>query len=524
VIHPPSPAERDTAGADVPAVARGGLLNLLGAGVAAVAGVLLVVVVSRTLPQDKAGTFFTLTSLFLLAEMVTRLGTGTGLVYFVARQRSLGRPDLVRAFRRVALVPVLVAGGVTAGVLAFSAPWLAELAGGDLDGVRPAVLLLAVLLPVAALSDTLLTASRGYSSMRPTVVLDRVLRPVLQVALVAAAAGGPLVVLAGAWAAPWVASAVLAWCWLARLDRLHLPPAATPPTRGDWRAFWRFTGPRAVTSVVQVALQRLDIVLVAALIGPAPAAVYTAATRFLVVGQLSGTAITTAAQPRLAGLLAVGARSATRSIYQSATAWLVLLTWPVYLLSAVFADVVLSIFGSGYQSGRPVVVVLAVAMLLATACGMVDTLLNMAGRTMWTLANSVAALVTMVAVDLLLIPRIGILGAAVGWAAAILVNNLLPLAQLIGSLRLHPFGRATLSAALLALLCFGAAPAAARTLFTDEPVAVAAVVLLGAAAYAAAVLRWPRALALPRLRTLRGGAAPSSVPAPNDRTPVGGIL
>jgi hydrogenase-4 component E len=41
--------------------------------------------------------------------------------------------------------------------------------------------------------------------------------------------------------------------------------------------------------------------------------------------------------------------------------------------------------------------VLAGAMLVATACGMVDMLLNMAGRTSWTLANSLVALAVMVA-------------------------------------------------------------------------------------------------------------------------------
>jgi O-antigen/teichoic acid export membrane protein len=451
-------------------VARGGMLNLLGAGVSAVAGVALTIVITRSLPKDEAGVFFALTSLFLLAEMVGRLGTGTGLVYFIARLRTLGSPARIRAFQRVALTPVIILSLVLSAVLIGWASWFVRLVGGPADEGRTALIVLALLLPATALSDALLSATRGFATMLPTVAVDRIGRALLQLGLVSVAVtGGSLAVLAGAWALPFAISTALAWLWLLRLSR-RLPDdpgvGSGGAGRGErraapWAEFWRFTGPRALNSLAQLALQRLDIILVTALSGPAQAAVYTAATRFLVVGQLASAAISTAAQPRLAELLAVHDRQSAQKVYQSATAWLVLLTWPLYLLCAVFADVVLSAFGSGYAAGRPVVLVLAGAMLLSTACGMVNMMLNMAGRTSWTLANSVVAVGVMLLVDLLLIPRLGILGAGIGWAAAIIANNALPLGQLHVSMGLHPFGRATFMAAGLSAVCFGAIPTAA---------------------------------------------------------------
>ena len=510
--HSPAPAS-----ADMPGIARGGLLNLAGAGISAVTGVVLTIVVTRALSKDDAGIFFTLTSLFLLAETVACLGTGTGLVYFTARLRSLGRPQLVRGFQRVGVLPVLALSLAVAAGMVLAAGAVAGVVGDTSADVRTAVLVMAVLLPVAALSDTLLAATRGHAAMRPTVVLERVGRPLVQLALVAVAlVSGSVAVVAGAWVLPWVVTAVLAWRWLSRLQR-HLP-APERPSRGTWREFWSFTWPRAVNSLAQIALQRLDIVLIAVLIGPAEAAVYTAATRFLVVGQLSSTAVSSAAQPRLAGLLAVDDRRSAGTVYRSATAWIVLLTWPLYLLCAVFADVVLSVFGAGYEDGRPVVLVLTAAMLVATACGMVDMLLNMAGRTTMTLVNSVVAVCVMVGLDLVLIPAMGILGAAVGWAAAIVVNNLLPLAQLVVVLRLHPFGRATLTAGALAAVCFGLLPAAARLLLPGESAAALAAIALGAAVYGTACLRWQARLGLPALSELRPRA---SRPSPAGSFPDG---
>jgi O-antigen/teichoic acid export membrane protein len=509
--------------AGLPSIARGGALNLVGAGISAVAGLLLVVLVTRALPRSDAGVFFALTSVFLLAEMVARLGTGTGLVYFIARLRAVGRTDRIRAFQRVALTPVVLLALLTSAALVAWSGDVARLLGGPVGPTRTAVVVLALLLPVTTLSDTLLAATRGHATMVPTVALDRIGRPLLQLGLVAVAVtGSSTALLAGAWALPWAVSAALAWWWLLRLgQQLHAgrhSVAAHPPVgEGDapapWREFWTFTWPRAINSLAQLALQRLDIVLVTVLIGPAQGAVYTAATRFLVVGQLTGTAIATAAQPRLAEQLAVGDRAGAKAVYQAATAWIVLLNWPLYLLCAVFADVVLAVFGDGYDAGRPVVLVLAGAMLFATACGMVDMLLNMAGRTSWTLANSVVALVVMVSVDLVLIPRLGILGAGIGWAAAIVANNALPLTQLVVSMGLHPFGRATVRASALSAACFGVLPGGAALLLPGNALAAGAAVLVGGALFLVVALRRRAALGLPTLRSLR--PARRAVPDPD---------
>jgi O-antigen/teichoic acid export membrane protein len=177
-------------------------------------------------------------------------------------------------------------------------------------------------------------------------------------------------------------------------------------------------------------------------------------------------------------MLSVDNRAGANRLYQMATAWLVLISWPLHLLVLVYADFYLSVFGPSYVSAAPAVRVLAAAMLIATGCGMVDIVLSMAGRTAWNLMNVLLALAVMVAIDFYAIPRLGALGAAIGLAAAVVTNNLLPLAQLGLSLRLHPFGPPTRYAMALALLSFGLVP------WLTRPVSAAAGPLLGMTVYA----------------------------------------
>ncbi|NUT35543.1 MAG: multi antimicrobial extrusion protein MatE, partial [Hamadaea sp.] len=451
-----------------------------GAALAGLAGLGVTWLAARGLGAEQAGSLFAAMAAFTLVGGVARLGTVTGLVYWPARLRALSTPDLIGACLRAALPPVALAGLLLA-VLTFAlAPVVAPAYAGPLRA-------LAIFVPIAALADALLAATRGYRQMRPTVLLEKIVRPGAQLVLVvtAFAAGAPVALWSVAWALPYLPVCVIAGVLVWRLSRPSRRPHPRPrlviigPTtlsqrmirpfqRRGWTndhremggRFWRFTAPRAVANVAQTALQRVDVLLVAALAGLAPAAAYAVAGRFVVLGQLANGAINQVVQPRLAETLAVGDLPAARRLYRTATGWLILTSWPLHLTVLQFAGDYLALFGTHYKQAAPVVRILALAMLVATGCGMVDMVLAMGGRTVWNLANVLTALTVMVAVDLLLIPAYGIVGAAIGLACAVAVNNLLPLGQILLTLRLHPFGGETFAAALLTLVCFGAVPAA----------------------------------------------------------------
>ena len=334
-------------------VARGGVLNLVGAGVAGLSTVALTVIITRSFSRAAAGAFFTAMSLFLIVEAVASLGAATGTVYFIARLRSLGQQHRVPEVLRTAIRPVAIVSVAAAVVLALlAAPVARLLAGGQLGqaGARPAEVAaelrsLAVALPFAAMLDTLLGATRGYRDMGPTVLVDRIGRPVLQLAgLAAAAAAGSAALLAPLWALPYLPAACLVWLWLRRIQRRRRgqgqPPSAQAaargrgparrrwgsggsPCRGAWRRLPRSPSSASTSSWWPSCAARRQ------------AAVYTAATRFLVAGQFGNQAISMAAQPRFTEMFAQGDRQAANRVYQATTAWLILLTWPLYLLAVV---------------------------------------------------------------------------------------------------------------------------------------------------------------------------------------------
>ncbi len=204
--------------------------------------------------------------------------------------------------------------------------------------------------------------------------------------------------------------------------------------------------------------RRFDILLVAALAGPADAAVYTAATRFLVLGNLGIQAVLMTVSPQLARLFARHDNAGANRVFATSTLWTMVFSWPLYLVTAAAAGLVIPVFGAGYSAGTSSVVVLSVAMLVSTACGSVDAVLLMSGRSVLSLVNAVVTLAVNVGLDLVLIPRYGILGAAVGWACSIALRNVLALAQVRLLLGMWAFTRRTALVAGFSTVCFAAVP------------------------------------------------------------------
>jgi O-antigen/teichoic acid export membrane protein len=386
-------------------------------------------------------------------------------------------------------------GAAVALVLA-AEPLARLLVGPEQEALGTAALrLLALFVPIAALHQAVSAATQGFHTMAPTVWVDKIGRPVLQLALLLAVVLGaatlpglPGAVLA--WSLPYAAALVVTVWWLQRLVRRdhHSTPVVKRTVTRKTREFWSYTGPRSIAVCGQIVLQRLDIVLVAILLGAAPAAVYTAATRFAVLVQLGSQAVALATQSRLSQLAAQDDLASVRVVYQTATAWVIGLTWPLNALAAVYATELLDLFGPGYDQGRWVVVLLAAGMLVATGCGMVSMVLVMLGRTVDNLVNVGVAVGVSVVLDLVLIPHFGLIGAGLAWALAMAVANLLPLAQIHHRFGLHPFGRTTVATAALALACWLVLPLAASAV-TDNVTVTVAALITAAVAYALGLAR-----------------------------------
>jgi O-antigen/teichoic acid export membrane protein len=472
ISDPEAAAEEERkAGADISAMARGGLLNLVGAVGTGVLTFALVTVLTRGLGAASYGAFVSAMGLFTILSNTAELGADTGIVRSISRLRALDRVRDIRKTVFVAFLPPLAVSVLFGVALWVWAPQLAEIfgKGEGSEDIAEFARWMAPFVAAGGVVRVILSGTRGFGTMIPSVVVDKLGRPFLQVAaalaIIVVAGGGKANhgLIALSWALPQLLGAVIGiwWFWglllkAERRDRRVNGKRRSRPTTVLASKFWRFTAPRGMAGVFQIVVLWLNTLLVGRLASTEKAGIFNAATRYITAGLMVGVAIQQVAGPKLSELMAQRSWDRARGVYQTTTGWLMVATWPLYLTFALFAPTLLDLFGKGFEGGAGALQVLGLTMLVATAVGTVDMVLLMGGKSSWNLINTVVALTSNIILNLLLIPRYGGTGAAIAWSSSILLTNLMPLVQVWKFLGMHPFGRGFPKVVLAAGAAYGA--------------------------------------------------------------------
>ena len=129
--------------------------------------------------------------------------------------------------------------------------------------------------------------------------------------------------------------------------------------------------------------------------------------------------------PMLARLYARNAHREMRDFYWRSTLWVTVLSFPVFLLTFSFASATTSgILGERYADSAAIMAVLALGYFFHCSLGFNGLTLRVFGKLRYTVCIDVAAAVTNVLVNLLLIPRWGAVGAAVGTSGTMVLHNI----------------------------------------------------------------------------------------------------
>ena len=461
-------------GASVGSVARGGALNLAGSVVYGAANFVLLVVLNRVLGTAEAGIVLVAIAIFNIMETVAELGCGTGLVRMLSRDRAMNHEERLRATVIVGVVPVAIAGTLSAALLfAVAEPFARLLADdGQTQVVADVLRAMAPFLPFASLHYVVVGATRGFNTMLPQTLIERIGRALTLPLVVAAAVAmgmGPVGV-----GAMWAATTVVGLGFSARALATRVRKAEqargvepVPPSRPLAREFWSFTAPRAVGQTAEVAVSWIDTVLVGILVSTTAAGIYASGTRYILPGTYAAQALMQVTGPRISGLLAKGDKVEASHLLKVVAGWQVAVMWPMYLIIALFPSPLLRVFGEEVVAAKGALVAIAIAMLVTAPAGPVATVILMAGRSRQAMFNTLVLVAINVGGNLLFVPEHGITAAGVTWGVTILVAALLPGWQAARSLGVSTLGRPAAVGALVAAATVGTVGLGARLALGD---------------------------------------------------------
>ncbi|MGB6641764.1 MAG: polysaccharide biosynthesis C-terminal domain-containing protein, partial [Thermoanaerobaculia bacterium] len=180
------------------------------------------------------------------------------------------------------------------------------------------------------------------------------------------------------------------------------------------RELMLFSLPAALAGMLALVTMWIDRLLVAYFLTAADTGIYQAASQVAFIFILILNSFNGIFAPLIAGHFAAGRKQELNDLYKVSTKWGLYLALPVFLVIVIAPDEVLGVLlDSRYVVGALPLVVLSIAQVVNLATGAVGFILVMGGRQNSWLLLSGAALTVNIGLSLFLIPRHGLIGAAV---------------------------------------------------------------------------------------------------------------
>ncbi|MBE0428967.1 MAG: flippase [Thermoleophilia bacterium] len=449
-------------------LARGATINLLGAGARTSLLFVYTVFLARILPVDQLGEYFLMFAIINVLAMIATAGLDYGVVRYVSLFFGEKKLGLVRKTTLVGLAMGLSVGTVMALGLFLAAPWISQRFFGGSALAHNGLQIFAISIPLWVAARVFNATTQGLHKMEYQVYsrdLGEQLSK-LGFSVLAVVMGAGLIGIV--WAN--VASMVVAMAMSVAFALMIIPkdpgPKAVDVKAGKLLLFYSL--PLAFTTIVAILQQNVDMFFLGYLGTSEEVGFYGAAIRVGLVSAAILTAFGTMFAPIISDTYNRKKISELAGMFKTVTRWIFLVTLPLFLVVALFPGFVLKIFGGEFAEARGALVILAVAQLIHAGTGLAGMMVMMSGRPKMEFANVAVGLMANTAVCLIMIPRFGILGAAVANMVSAGVVNALRAIEVWLFMRVHAYDRRSLKP-LLAGASAAAVILAANILLPFEP-------------------------------------------------------
>jgi O-antigen/teichoic acid export membrane protein len=417
------------------------------------------IAVARNIGAHEFGAYMVGVGLSWVLAQIAPLGMTWAVVRYVAIYRSQDDQERVRGTVWLGVRITAISGTLLAVAMFLAAPMLAERILHD-PGFTVLLRVLSVCVPLSALTELLLASVQAHTRVVSTVVVRSVAVPALRLfgalgALVVFG-GGAVTVACGYLAAESVAL-LLAVASALRV----LPPG---PIRFPGRHVTRYARPLAAQRILESSTADFGNLVLSASHSVNLVALFTAALRFTEVANALFKAIGIALAPMVSDIHTADQHDHLARLYKAASRWVFAIGVPAFLVQVLFGRWLLTLFGEEFTAAYLALVIVAVGQLINYSTGVTVDVIRMIGRSGLMLANTVLDVTTYVTLNLVLVPRYGLTGAALAAAIQLSSSNVVRAVEVWVISRMHPYSRGFAKPLLAGLGAVGAVWAARQLL------------------------------------------------------------
>ena len=407
-------------------------------------------ILARLLGPAALGLYAMGMALLQMFEGVARLGMSNGVIRLGTRYRR----TTPAALKQVLTVAVTLSGGcglLVAGVLWVLAPWIASEIFGK-GSLAVVIRWFAAAVPLVAMLRVVAAATRVTLRTQYSVWASEIVPGIMNLLLLAAfwLAGEALLCAIAARVLSFGVALAIALFLLRRLFPGSL--SIHQYDRRTARHLLAFSLPTALASILS-SLFLSDRLLIGVFLTPADVGVYQVAaqTSLVLASLLAG--VNAIFVPMAADLHHRGEHQRLESLFRISTRWGLHAATPLFLVMITFSPEILdTLYGAEYRGAAVSLVILSCGQLVNVATGAADSVLTMSGHPKRWLAITVAAVAANLGLNLILIPRAGIAGAAMATSLTSLLRFSAALWQVRAHVGIWPYDRRYAKSAAAALV------------------------------------------------------------------------
>lgn len=395
--------------------------RLLSAGLMLVSQVLIV----RYLSTADYGAWAYALAFVVFWQTISNLGFQDAITRFVPiykQQREYPKMfgTMLLSFGFVLLFSILVIGGVFAApnkVLAF-----VRQEGSSLK----ILFVLIFLVPVEALDGLLMGLFASLASARAIFFRRYVLAPglrVLVVVLLVTFHADVLFLAYGYVAAGAIGMVVYAFVFLRQLGREGLLASSRLRSiRFPAREIFSFALPMMTSDMLVALNESIVVLLLGYYRNMQDVAFFRVAVPIASVTQMVTVTAALLYMPAAARLFAGGDLKGLQYLYWRTAAWIAVFSFPIFTATFAFAKPVMALlYGERYADAGVILAIMSVGYFVNVVFGLNGVTVKAVNKIRYVVGYNVATALTNIAISLVLVPRYGAVGAAIGAAVTIVV-------------------------------------------------------------------------------------------------------
>ena len=209
--------------------------------------------------------------------------------------------------------------------------------------------------------------------------------------------------------------------------------------KGELKSFMRYSLFVFFTGIVAILLFRTDIVMIGYFLKAEDVGIYRVVIKLTTYIVFLNSNINIMLGPEISALSSKNKHNEIVAIYKLVTRWVVIFGACVFAFIIISPSNILSLFGNEFTIGASAIIVMAFGKIISLTFGPVALLNSMMNHPKSNLISNIFVLFCNIILNLYLIPKYGITGAAIATSISAILANILRMSLLYVKEKIHCF-------------------------------------------------------------------------------------